>query len=36
MKEKLKVFNSFEAFNFYMSGHAQDLVALLHRDKSAT
>ena len=36
MKEKLKAFNSLETFNFYVSGHAQDLVALLHRDSSAT
>ena len=36
MKEKLKALNLLEAINFYMSGHAQDLVALLHKDSSAT
>ena len=36
MKEKLKAFNLLETFNFYMSGQAQDVVALLHRDGSAT
>ena len=31
MRESLKAFNLLEAYNFYMSGQAQDTVTLLHR-----
>ena len=31
MKESLKVFNSLEAYNFYMSGQAQDTAAVLQK-----